>query len=102
MEGDSDGHRVERREDALYPMKMHGSAFAASWNTGRRWMAKHRQGITSPRFLSEMARRIEAWLGPERGGRAEIWLGMQMDYDLSAAKQKPAPKVTRAPEVPAA
>mgnify|MGYP000974692204 FL=1 len=22
-----------------------------------------------------MARRIEVWLGPERGGRAEIWLG---------------------------
>lgn len=46
----------------------------------------------------EMARRIEAWLGPERGGRAEIWLGKQMDYDLWMARQKPAPKVERAPE----
>ena len=50
----------------------------------------------------EMARRIEAWLGPERGGRAEIWLGMQMDHDLWMAEQKPAPKVTRAPELLAA
>lgn len=50
----------------------------------------------------EMARRIEAWLGPERGGRAEIWLGMQMDHDLWMAGQKPAPKVTRAPELLAA
>ena len=51
---------------------------------------------------SEMARRIEAWLGPERGGRAEIWLGIQMDYDLWVAEQKPLPNVTRAPELLAA
>ena len=44
-----------------------------------------------------MARRIEAWLGPEHGGSAELWLGMQMDYDLRQAEQKPAPKVERAP-----
>jgi addiction module HigA family antidote len=47
----------------------------------------------------EMARRIEAWLGPERGGSAEIWLGMQMSHDLWMAEQKPAPKVMRAPEL---
>ena len=51
---------------------------------------------------TEMARRIEAWLGPERGGRAEIWLGMQMDYDLWVAEQKPVPQVTRAPDLLAA
>lgn len=50
----------------------------------------------------EMALRIEAWLGTERGGRAEIWLGMQMEYDLWVAEQKPAPKVTRAPDLVAA
>ena len=32
------------------------------------------------------------------GGRAEIWLGMQMDYDLWMAEQGPAPLVERAPE----
>lgn len=47
----------------------------------------------------EMARRVEAWLGPDRGGRAELWLGMQLDYDLWVTKQKPAPKVVRAPEL---
>lgn len=51
---------------------------------------------------SEMARRIEAWLGPERRGRAEMWLGIQMDYDLWVAEQKPPPNVTRAPELLAA
>jgi addiction module HigA family antidote len=30
----------------------------------------------------DLARRIEAWLGPERGGRAETWLKMQIDFDL--------------------
>jgi hypothetical protein len=49
-----------------------------------------------------MARRIESWLGPERGCRAEIWLGMQMDYNLWIAEQRPAPLVERAPELVAA
>lgn len=47
----------------------------------------------------EMARRIEAWLGNDRGGNAHLWLGMQMDYDLWVAEQRPAPKVVRAPEM---
>ncbi len=47
----------------------------------------------------DMARRIEAWLGAQRGGRADLWLGMQMDYDLWQAQQKPAPKVVRASAV---
>lgn len=47
----------------------------------------------------DMARRIEAWLGQDRGGRADLWLGMQLDYDLWQARQKPAPKVERAPAV---
>ena len=45
----------------------------------------------------DMARRIEAWLGLDRGGRAAVWLGMQLNYDLWQAEQKPAPKVKRAP-----
>ena len=48
----------------------------------------------------DMARRIEMWLGQERGGRADLWLGMQMDYDLWQVEQKPIPKVERAPAVP--
>ena len=44
-----------------------------------------------------MARRIEAWLGPARGGDAELWLRMQLIYDLWRERQRPAPRVTRAP-----
>ena len=47
-----------------------------------------------------MARRIEIWLGQERGGRAALWLGMQMDYDLWQAEQQPKPRVERAPALP--
>ncbi len=37
----------------------------------------------------EMALRLEAWLGVERGGRAELWLNQQMDHDLWRARQHP-------------
>jgi addiction module HigA family antidote len=47
----------------------------------------------------DMARRIEVWLGSDRGGRADLWLGLQMDYDLWVAEQRPTPKVVRAPDL---
>ena len=36
----------------------------------------------------EMALRIEAWLGVERGGRADLWLQMQAKYDMWKAREK--------------
>lgn len=36
----------------------------------------------------EMALRIERWLGVENGGRADMWAGMQMAYDLWQARQQ--------------
>jgi addiction module HigA family antidote len=39
----------------------------------------------------ELALRIEAWLTPAHGGRAELWLGQQARYDLWQAQQKPRP-----------
>lgn len=44
----------------------------------------------------DLARRIEEWLGPDRGGRAESWLQMQIDYDLWQARQQPLSSVHRA------
>ena len=44
----------------------------------------------------DLARRIEAWLGPENGGSAETWLRMQIDYDLwQINKSHPLKKVKR-------
>lgn len=36
----------------------------------------------------EMALRIEAWLGVERGGSARVWLAEQCAYDMWQAAQK--------------
>ncbi len=45
----------------------------------------------------DLARRIEAWLGPENGGSAETWLRMQVDYDLwQSKKSRPLQKIKRA------
>src|SRR3546814_14606094 len=36
----------------------------------------------------EMALRIEAWLGLERGGEARLWLAEQTAYDMWRAEQR--------------
>jgi addiction module HigA family antidote len=49
----------------------------------------------------EMALRLEGWLGIENGGRADLWIGQQIAYDMWLARKAGAPKVKRA-EMPAA
>jgi len=44
----------------------------------------------------EMALRLEGWLGVENGGRADLWISQQADYDLWQARKAGAPKVKRA------
>ncbi|KWC79003.1 LacI family transcriptional regulator [Burkholderia cepacia] len=44
----------------------------------------------------EMALRLEAWLGEENGGGADLWLAQQSAHDLWRARAKGAPKVARA------
>ena len=36
----------------------------------------------------EMALRIEAWLGVERGGEARVWLAQQSAYDVWQVQQR--------------
>jgi addiction module HigA family antidote len=43
----------------------------------------------------EMALRLEAWLGVEHGGRADLWIAQQAAYDLWKARKAGKPKVTR-------
>jgi addiction module HigA family antidote len=42
---------------------------------------------------TEMALRIENWLGVENGGSADTWLAQQAAYDLWQARQVGAPTV---------
>ncbi len=48
----------------------------------------------------DMALRLEAWLGVERGGDARLWLAEQSAYDMWQAEQRfkaLAPKIQPAP-----
>ena len=51
----------------------------------------------------ELAIRLEAWLGADRGGAARLWLGSQSDYDEWQARRRIAKTmhVRRAPKVKA-
>ena len=50
----------------------------------------------------EMALRIEAWLGIERGGEARLWLAEQSAYDLRQAEQRFAKTPLRVQPAPLA
>lgn len=41
---------------------------------------------------TDMALRLEAWI---EGPSADVWLAIQMDYDLWQARQKPRPNIER-------
>lgn len=85
------------REDILPALGLTVTEAARQLGVTRTALSRvlHGHAAISP----DMARRIEAWLGVERGGRAEIWLGLQMDYDLWRLSQRPPPAVQRAPEM---
>lgn len=79
------------REDVLPALGLSVSEVARQLGVSRVALSRvlnERAGISV-----ELARRIEAWLGVEHGGRAETWLRMQMDYDLWQANKAGAPKV---------
>jgi addiction module HigA family antidote len=41
---------------------------------------------------TDLALRLEDWMD---GPTAEVWLGMQMDYEIWRERQKPRPKIER-------
>lgn len=51
--------------------------------------------LSGARRIAEMALRLEAWLGEENGGKADLWLAQQSAYDLWQARAKGVPKVAR-------
>lgn len=50
----------------------------------------------------EMALRIEAWLGVERGGEARLWLAEQSAYDMWQAQLRVREKPLHVQPAPAA
>lgn len=74
------------REDILPELGLTVTDAARQLGVSRVTLSRllHRTTGISP----EMALRIEAWLGKDRGGDAAQWLRMQSDYDLWQAKCK--------------
>ncbi|MFD1559112.1 HigA family addiction module antitoxin [Paraburkholderia silviterrae] len=82
------------REDILPALGLSVTEAAAQLGVTRVALSRvlnARAGISQ-----EMALRLEAWLGEEHGGRADLWLAQQAAYDLWQARSKGAPRVERA------
>ncbi|MEY2340913.1 HigA family addiction module antitoxin [Acidithiobacillus sp. IBUN Pt1247-S3] len=83
------------REDVLPALGLTVTEAARQLGVTRATLSRvlHGKAAISP----EMALRIESWLGPDRGGRADLWLGQQAAYDLWQARRKSHPVVQPAP-----
>lgn len=82
------------REDVLPALKLTVTEAARQLGVSRVALSRvlnERAGISV-----DLARLIEAWLGPENGGSAETWLRKQIDYDLwQSKKSRPLQKIKR-------
>ena len=74
------------REDVLPDLGLSVTEAARQLGAGRVTLSRLLHGVTG--ITPEMALRIEAWLGKDRGGDAGQWLRMQADYDLWQAQQR--------------
>jgi antitoxin HigA-1 len=73
------------REDILPALGLTVSAAAGQLGVSRHVLSRV-LNCRAP-VTADLAVRIERWLGVEHGGRAEVWVGQQMDYDLWQARQ---------------
>jgi len=72
------------REDILPAMNLTVTEAARQIGCTRVMLSKilNEHAAISP----NMALLIEQWLGVKNGGRAELWAGMQLDYDMWHAR----------------
>jgi addiction module HigA family antidote len=89
------------RDDVLPALGLNVTETARQLDVSRVALSRVLNGRAA--ISPEMALRIEAWLGVERGGDARLWLAEQCAYDVWQAEQrfkttplrvKPAPAVT--------
>ena len=86
------------REDVLPALGLSVTKAAAQLGVTRAALSRVLNGRAA--ISPMMALRLEAWLGVERGGRADIWIAEQAAYDLWQARKAGAPKVQRAANAP--
>ena len=72
------------RDDVLPALGLTVTEAAAQLNVSRVTLSRVLNGHAA--ISPDMALRIEAWLGPERGGDARVWLALQSAYDMWQAK----------------
>ena len=85
------------REDILPAFGLNVTQAAAQLGVTRAALSRVLNGRAAISPL--MALRIEAWLGVERGGRADVWIAEQAAYDLWQARKAGVANVTRAAEI---
>lgn len=76
------------REDVLPALNLTVTEAAKQIGVSRVALSRVLNGRAA--ISPEMALRLETWLGLENGGSADVWLGLQMNYDLWQARQKVA------------
>ncbi len=74
------------REDVLPALGLSVTAAARELGVTRVALSRVLNGRAG--ISPEMALRLERWLGVEHGGRADLWLRMQSNYDLSSAEKR--------------
>lgn len=72
------------RDDVLPAMNLTTTEAAKQLGVTRAMLSRILNGHAA--ISPKMALRIEKWLGVENGGRAEMWAGMQLDYDMWQAR----------------
>lgn len=74
------------RDDVLPVLGLTVTEAAQQLNVARATLSRVINGRAA--ISPEMALRIEAWLGVERGGEARLWIAEQSAYDMWQAEQR--------------
>lgn len=86
------------RDDVLPALGISISTAAVQLGVTRAALSRvlHGHAAISP----EMALRLEAWLGVDHGGRADLWLHLQADYDLWQTMKATKPAIRKVKPAP--
>mgnify|MGYP001025975406 CR=1 FL=1 len=79
------------RDDVLPELGMSVTEAAAQLGVTRAALSRVLNGHAA--ISPAMALRLEAWLGVEHGGRADVWVAQQAAYDLWKARKAGMPEV---------
>lgn len=90
---------VTLRDDVLPSLGLSVTEAARQLGVSRVALSRILNGHAA--ISSEMALRIEAWLGTERGGDAKLWLAEQAAYDMWQAREKFKQKSIQVERAPA-